>query len=410
MISIADLSLEGRYNRWGQREPIIDDGRNNNVDITRAITGATEIQLERDLLYQHAFTGCRGVEFVAYSQTKLMGSLLLPEGVILVPCFDLETAGRSANDPILVATFQMARNKRFIYDGWFPTETFSLDVARKAIVTINRALAVLVLAGSQPFSWRAKYHFAGGQHYTLFQGQQIEEIQRLSDTLGTLSGKDRDLIQRSIGWLARSMSTEDTSAAFLFAVLAIESLASAIINDLGEDSRLISLAPERMGKTQRKNKKRTCIEDVLGAAYAADPIKAIQTAYFDCVVGLKAQLHQHLSLLFGADSPEVKAFFEASDGNESLYQLRHEIAHGGLENLDHTQVWRLASRLYHIQNLAARYLLEVLKRATGFEKHVRSVEAVMSTGVFDMRLSNRRMYGEGPTEMAVIYTQYIPLI
>jgi hypothetical protein len=111
-------------------------------------------------------------------------------------------------------------------------------------------------------------------------------------------------------------------------------------------------------------------------------------------------LKDHLSIVF-AEEPELfKLLFEGEKG-ESLYELRHKIAHGGLDLLSDLERQTIASRIWDIERTARKYFQNVVRMATG--KMPFTYRMIKSMHVPFMIASHKDMY-VGSTHMAEFYT------
>ncbi|MQY78158.1 MAG: hypothetical protein GH151_03050, partial [Bacteroidetes bacterium] len=109
----------------------------------------------------------------------------------------------------------------------------------------------------------------------------------------------------------------DEKAKFLFSILAIESLCSYIEREAEEDSDLVKLKCDILSKPERKKQRNSCINEIIENEFEQNPTKAISNAYFNCVVGIKKCLQNHLRGIFDDEDTGLKLFFESSDSNPS---------------------------------------------------------------------------------------------
>jgi len=92
-----------------------------------------------------------------------------------------------------------------------------------------------------------------------------------------------------------------------------------------------------------------------------DKIQAIREAYFDCVVGLKSTMKNHLSNIFSDKQEWIDLLFDTKNG-KSLYNLRSEIAHGRVNSLSLEESKMIQKKLWDVQKIAFNYIVTVLKQ------------------------------------------------
>ena len=89
------------------------------------------------------------------------------------------------------------------------------------------------------------------------------------------------------------------------------------------------------------------------------------------------------------------------DEDESLYDIRHKIAHGGFDAFDDSERQKSASRVWDIERTARKYFQNVIKMATRKDpfryKMIKSMSIPFTLG------SHEGMY-KGPIHMAEFYT------
>ena len=115
---------------------------------------ATQWEVKKDLspsesaaFFLHALTGCEGLEFVAFSNAQLPRPVTLVNDVVLAPCFLSEIDEQNVQEPLGQLTMRMAREGRFLYDGWIPIKVWDVDHVREAVRGIDEVLALFCLCG-----------------------------------------------------------------------------------------------------------------------------------------------------------------------------------------------------------------------------------------------------------------------
>jgi hypothetical protein len=396
----------GKYNRWCERRPLVCSdkkriGRANSYLIKKELTSS-----EKAALYLHDLVSCEGLEFVAFGNARLNEPVVLPGNIKLVPCFLPDVERKSLEDPIVQLTMQMVQRSRFIYDGWLPISNWQAEVVRKAIRKIDQALSIFALQGRVSFSWEPKYipidkSQPSSYH---FEHRHIQEIEHLSHFAESLTDADSRALFRSVAWLSQSLKLTEPAARFLFSILAIESLVGYIEGESTDDSVFASLRSmsSHLTKPERKAQREECIKSTLDCFLNADPTKAISSAYFDCITGITQRLKAHLERVFVDDSASVDLLFNTKVEGKTLYDLRHDIAHGTADALSEAQREIIRARVWDAERVARRYIAKVLESVTNKSLFVQQMTASLYLPVQNSVISNERMY-RGPTHMAQIY-------
>lgn len=402
--SLLDMERKQKFNNWGEREPIVCTNKSK-------IDKAMHVKMRQDLsnpeksaLFVNEITGCKGFEFVGFSNAKIERAILLPTGIILYPCFMQTTVGCSLKDPLIRASFRMLQTGQFVYDGWLPIQKMNDEDIRGRIRTLREVLGAFPLISGSKFDWYPKYQMSNSipeTHY--FFEKEIKTIEKFTETIELSKYDDRIALLRSIGWLSECIRVENSESKFLFAVLAIESLCTYIEN-LGLDSSFHTLAQNKKSKAGRKNERKNCILQTLTEQIDKNPTKAITTAYFDCVVGIKKRLYNHLANIFGEKDEGLIAFFQKPEGGSSLYELRHSIAHGSHDILSEFDRNVIDKNIYKVEKLALRYIWHVLNHCLDFYNESSSIHASINFDLNMAVLSSRSMY-KGPVDMGLLYVK-----
>ena len=174
-INYIEQGLKERYNKWGMREPLIGNDQTHMKAVQSAM-GKNLSEHAKSYLYANSITGARGLEFVAYSKSKLSRPVQLPNDVILFPCFT-ETIGKDVREPMVQASMHMERSGTYIYDGWLPIESTDKAEIDKRFEDLRESLASFTLISGGSFSWEPKYYFTRSKTSSYF----LED-----DDLGTL--------------------------------------------------------------------------------------------------------------------------------------------------------------------------------------------------------------------------------
>ena len=404
---LLQKNLEFKYNNWCERRGLVCS---DNALYFRAVSFSNKKDLspsEKAAFYFHELTGCDGMEFVAFSNVRIEKPIILPNKVIIVPCFLSENKreGLDIRDPFLKATMEMERRHRYVYDGWIPITLWDKENVRKAVRSIDEAFSIFCLPLSIFFKWIPKYSSHSKSELPIFPfgDQEILELESLSKHLDSLKEKDRIALYRSIAWLSQSLRLEEPAAQFLFLILSIESLARYIEDESTTESPFYNLKSRRLIKSERREERENCIDTILSKMLDSDKTKAVKTAYFDCVVGIKKQLETHLRLVFGSTTEPIEVLFEEKVEGFSLYDLRHIIAHGDIDALSEAQRDLIQKRVWDAEKIARKYILIVLNKSLNFQLSKGVIQSEVSLDLKDMVMSCEGM-NHGPTHMAIIYS------
>ena len=347
-----------------------------------------------------------GFEFVAYSNAHFQQPILLPNNVLLYPCFYVSLEGINLSDPKAQATLKMENSGIYVYDGWLPIESVSEESVRDNLRLLKESLSVFSVVAGSKIEWEAKYSSTGSLadsiHY--LNSNHLSTIAEISNLSANMKKEDRKPFFRSISWLDQSNKVRDEKAKFLFSILAIESLCYYIEKEATEDSDLIKLKTNTLSKSERKEQRNSCINEIIESEFECNPTKAISKAYFDCVVGIKKGLENHLIKIFGKEDKGLNLFFESSDSGPSLYEIRHLIAHGSHDSIDERDNIKIINNVYNIQNFATRYIWKVLNLCFGIYNIEKQTKARIGINLSDCTISSRSMY-QGPVDMALLYAK-----
>lgn len=357
-----------KYSPWCQIKPLIctSKDRKQRAD---AVSSRNDLSpLVKSAIYFHELTGCNGLEFTAISNIKFNDFMVLPNNAILVPWFLPDVRGKPPNDPFVALTLQMQRESRFGYDGWIEIDNWDEENVAKIIQSIPESLSIFSVIFDLYISWQPKYW--GGinlaKPYHELNTESISSHHKVFHQISTISETDKRAIYRSFSWLSQAKQMDSPPARFLFYILSIEALAKYIEDASNDDSCFASLRSNKMTKKERREVRDKCIKEQM-KNYENDPSKTISDAYFNCVVGIKETLKRHLEFVLPNDSERIKMLFEEKIDGKSLYELRHDIAHGTLDLLTENQVNRIIKRLGEAEQISNRYILTVLKKSLGIE-------------------------------------------
>jgi hypothetical protein len=400
-----DFSLSvppGKYNKWCERRPLVCADEQRILHTDKYVLDTSLTLSEKAAFYTHELVGCQGLEFVVFSSARINHSVKLPGDIKLVPCFLAEL--QETGSLIAKLTLEMTHRACFIYDGWLPIGDWQKDSVRKAVRSIDSALSVFALRASAWFSWEPKYSpiMRGGIYYE-FESEDVMQVNELSKFVSQMEEPDARALLNSIGWLSQSVRSKEPAARFLFGILAIESLATYVEEESTEPSAFSQLWGERLSKQQRKEWRQACIRDTIAQLLEKDPGKAVQAAYFDCIVGIRKRLEAHLMNVFRGETEPIELLFKLKVDGKTLYELRNEIAHGRMDALSEAQREAIFARAWDVERIAKQYILKVLETVMARELEESAILESVSPRLREGIVSSENMY-KGPIHLAEVYS------
>jgi len=390
----------GKLNKWCERRGLASNDEARISNARRYLVNNDLTNYEKAAFYLHEIFDCQGLEFVAFSNARYKNITNLPGNITIVPCFLPTEEGRNWRDPLVRLTFRMVEHARFIYDGWMPISDWNIKNVRKAIQNIDEVLTLFAAQERIWFTWEPKYF--PSQLYPSshnIEDEHIREIVELRGFTETLNEEDLKAFYRSLAWLSQSLVLPQPAARFLFCIISIESLATYIEREATNDSIFFSLKTSYPRTLEEREK---CIADQLNQHYTENRINAITQAYVNCVLSINKILKSHLSRIFSDDPDSFKFLFE-KDQRESLYDIRHKIAHGGLDILSNFERQKIADRIWDIEKIARKYFINILKLICGKSPFKQIMYKSMFIPMTEAIGSHEGMY-QGPIHMAEFYT------
>ena len=389
----------GKYSKWCERRPLACDDEEEKAKARKYLRRKDLTDIEKSAMFVHELVGCQGMEFAVFSSAKIKKGVTLPGNITLVPCFLPEIEGRSWNDPLVRLSESMMGRARFVYDGWVPIDDWNIESVREAIRKINQILSLFSIQERISVTWEPKY--MPRQYYPSCQNiedQHIHEIEKLGSVIESWTLSDRKAFFRSVAWLSQSLSLPLSASRFLLCVITIESLANYMENEATNESIFSTLkATDKFEKGETEK----CIEETLGRLYDHSKIEAIRSAFYDCVhLSIRRLLKRHLSKIFADDRKPIELLFETEMEGKTLYDLRHMIAHGGIDALSDLQRQEIKDRVWEIENIARQYLVNVLELVIGEKPFA---EKMIKSMVVPFQVSSKEEQGVGSTHMAAIY-------
>lgn len=390
----------GKYSKWCERRPLACDDKDRYSKASRHLQKKDLTSIEKNVMFVHDLVGCQGIEFVVFSSAKFKKKINLPDNIILVPCFLPEIAGKSWKDPLVRLSSSMIFKARFVYDGWIPIKDWNIENVREVIRKIDQNLTLFSLQERISIIWEPKYMVlkdSPSSHN--IEDKHIIEIEKLHEYLDSLNPEDSKAFYKSVAWLSQSLTLPSSPSRFLLCFVAIESLVNYIENEANEKSVFFSLKTlEKLEKEEMEK----CIVSILDDIYSYNKIKAIETSFYDCIYLSKTKmLKSHLNRIFKIYKKPIKLLFDTKIEGKTLYDLRHMIAHGGLDALSDLQRQTVNNRIWDIENMARKYLVNILKLIIGKNPFI---EKMIKAVAFGVSVASREEQYKGPIHMAEIYT------
>ena len=112
-------------------------------------------------------------------------------------------------------------------------------------------------------------------------------------------------------------------------------------------------------------------------------------------------LKSHLNSIFKNDKKPIELLFDTKIEGKTLYVLRHMIAHGGLDALSDLQRQTVNNRIWDIENMARKYLVNILKLIIGKNPFI---EKMIKAITYEFSVASKEEQYKGPIHMAEIYT------
>lgn len=401
--SYLEQGIKDRYNQWGMREPLIGNG-DSHMQAVQSAMAKNLSEYAKSYLYANSITGAKGLEFVAFSKSKLSRPVQIPNSVILYPCF-IETVGKDVREPMVQASMHMKMSGTYIYDGWLPISSSEISEIENRLEDLRESLASFALISGGSFSWEPKYRFGDNKTSSYFlEEDDLGTLEDIAQKLGGISPADKHAILRSVSWISRAQCAQDDCSRFLFSVLAIESLSNYIEQDAAEDSSLKRFAGPTKTKSERREERENGIKKTIDELLDKNPTKAIQEAYFMWVVPIKRMLKDHLKRVMGEEDEGYRLFFsgDKKSGTPALYDIRHLIAHGGMSNIKESDLLQVTRNVWNIEKFALRYVWRILNTCLDVFNRRSKMTASINMDLTNGILSSRTMY-RGPVEMAILY-------
>ena len=338
---LHELNLPGRYNPIGEWRPIVaPEAAVTLSEEARSLSDDPDVQ---GALFYILSTGYRVIEFVVRTNIDLphkevrFGSKL-----------HLWKCPPAVENPL-------SNSNQYIYDGWFDLDSVEPEKVRHAIAMIGVALNRMAFAYDASLNWRIKYrlHIDGEPLWTPDEADTHLLNSLLKDFP---QSEDAIILDAALDWYARGRASRNIFTAFLCYYIALESVAIAVANGDAD----FGLGYRKEGKAELRQSRLECIKEKYEALYTKAPVRFVEEAYFDCVVGLKKKTKRIIELVFGPKHPYLDLLFEKGADGHSLNSIRGELAHGGVTLMDRDHEKLVGNRLREIAEISKEFLTRLI--------------------------------------------------
>lgn len=319
---------------------------------------------ERVILLSNELTKSKGFEFVVFSNIRINQVLYLPHNIMLVPCFMDEIIDPKYATQIKRRIEAMEIRARFIYDGWVPLAKVNVKKVHQAIKRLERAMVTLSFQMYGWMTWEPKYYAIRPRAITQssgsprFSSKIMQEFERLYEIICKIPIEDRYSLLSGIGWFNQSLHQSEPITRYLFLIFALESLVNYIELQSKPYSKFFPLrSQEYIPPTEKREKREQCIQIKLQTPEEKLSNK-IREAYFECIMSISKIMKSHVKKIFGDNLDNYDLLFK---GKGSLHNLRHTIAHGGINAVSDLEREKIKNRVNDLEVLTRSYLFKVLE-------------------------------------------------
>jgi hypothetical protein len=386
-----------RYNEWGFRKWIQTTSQKVN-DFELKIRNMNLGPRARAIYQTAYFTDADGMEFVFISNAQFPCPMIYENmGLFIVPCFVPELLNGDISEDRQAA---MMKRGKYIYDGWVSVEKWNKEKLDKIISTLDNLVNDFSMVPRLHARWEPKYYYEKTLVPSFFFSfDEFISLVKAIFTIEGLSGLDKQVISKSIAWIANGMREFAPVQRFLLLFISIESLATYIERHSLKVSPLREFAADKKSKTERKEKRESCIREYLQDE--SNLTEAIKKSYFDCVVGTRKMLDDHLIRVFNNDKVSM-IMCRNTQNQKSLWNLRSDIAHGNLNLLSEDEVRFIETQLPKLEEIATAYIRKIMSKISNT-----TIPSELGCPIFTAPASRGiGMIGtefEGPTDMAEYY-------
>ena len=342
-----------RFNPWRQWRPIVANCSQEEYHcVARIADQLPNAAAKAAYRYCH-YTGCTGVEFVILSSHVDPAPFRTHQhGITIVPCDDVvRVAGPSGG---------FDTPARFLYDAWLPLTTSERSEILDGLKRIEETVDLIGHLFHSTVAWIPKYvetvSGSGMHRRDIVNDDNIalgQAIQRLAE----LPQEVQAIVARAIHWSGRAALEFCETDRFLHMWMAFESLLLGLYEHAGSIGLLLPGDDKPLTKKERHVRVADRVREILDRALKADPVGAVQTAYFDAIVPIRRRVEAVLTALLGPHDPRVMWPYGAERATNPS-KIRTDLVHRG----------RSASEIeasYDLQKITASlyaFITEVIQR------------------------------------------------
>ncbi|WP_437285622.1 hypothetical protein [Sorangium sp. So ce406] len=339
-----------RFNAWREWKPIIatcnEDEFFRTEDAARRLPSP---QTKAIYLYSE-FTGCTGIEFVLISNTSDKASFRrLPHGIIIVPC----------PQPPFSTPPDVS-----LYDGWMPLSDSSPEVITKGISDLDETISLWSHVFDSSTQMFIKYvECVGGRPpMWIVEDSDYESIDRISARLRELPTVLQTATIRSLHWRQHAQAQIRPTDKLLALWQAFESLLAAAYDYAAELELPIDDPMRLLSKRQRNKFKAELAKKIIDAEFQANPLEAVQHAYFDAVKGIRRRCEAALRAIIGPDDPRIHQMFDTDPSIWSPNRIRNLLMHEGCSATEVEIACDIRSRVESLDDLVVEIITRILRR------------------------------------------------
>jgi hypothetical protein len=350
-------------------------------------------------VYQYcSLTGSVGVEFVVVSSfVDAVPFRQFGHDLWLVPCRNTLMAAVPEQVP--------STPGNYLYDGWLPLSDKSDDTIVAGLRRIDELVASLAHVHACPCRWVVKY--------VEYRNQRRNDVRHLTEAdntqvsshlsrLASLPDRVRAAAVRCMTWLENSRQQTRQSDRFLSLWLALESLVLTLFDEAAALQLPVHDDYSGVTRTERDAQRRDAIRNVL--ASVDDPLQAVTTAYFHCVVSVRKRTELTLAAVFGADHRFAKWPYSLDPRYGKPSDIRADLVHRGVSGVDAATTTNFDALSEDLETLIESALNRVLERKWGgSEPNSRS-----RTFVAIMNFDDMPLYLQGPARVVTRPTEITP--
>lgn len=335
---LYELGLPGKYNKDGEWKPIIYPGNCDHLE--KEAREATSDERIQGVLFYMFCTGHNAIEFVIKTPINLPDRKTELDSKIYL--LQLESDNK----------FKEFSND-YIYDCWMELSDVSIDGIKNSIDEIQRVMQNLAFYFDNQIKWKLKYSLINhSRGSSLANKRDLEIFKKLNQI--TQIEKDQT-IDSSINWYYLGNQSQNILNTFLCYHIAIEGLAIKLALGKLSSSSFFELPAEKIELKEKKLKE--CFDSYYEQFYKIDLNKLISETYFNCVHSIRTNMMKALSKIYGKGHSYVKEYF---NGQNSIWALRGEIAHGEHSELTYDKYLKVWEKLSLLQYISKSFILRVI--------------------------------------------------